>query len=500
MSSSITYPSGAAVAKHDLVCPQAMPREGLLLDCEFGFQTTPQLFAALDKPPPPLKQLAICTTYKDAPPAMSKALLIIGFADTSLKVVRQLLFAGDARPSCLTQCIIAVMRGDAGHKLERYHVTNSPKFAKFMRRMQEEGIVAILAPDKQGRFGILVPAEPSGSASYTKNDFCAALYLGTIREVKEYLTGGGGAAEPAFVPTTPPLDDFVPTTPPMDEPMDDGAPVWKPPDDDGPTYKPPEDDDAPSWKPPEDDDAPAWKPPDEDDAPAWKPPEEEDSGGLWKPPGDDSGGFGDSNSGGGMWQPPATESESNGFGENAWNPSSAGTKRSHSEMDDNGGDDDDDDKGDGFHADSGAAAADKFYSGLTRSLDTRDQSRIFHMRAFNGWVKATQIQELNPRTKGNIGGGMRVLDLACGKGGDLGKWVHHKRGIQNYVGVDVARGSLKDAAIRARKMRKKLKNRCTFTCADLGHDVPGRLRSAKHGMMQKLLTWNLQGEDRKSVV
>jgi mRNA (guanine-N7-)-methyltransferase len=98
------------------------------------------------------------------------------------------------------------------------------------------------------------------------------------------------------------------------------------------------------------------------------------------------------------------------------------------------------------------------------------------MRAFNGWVKATQIQECNPRTKTNNSKGLRVLDLACGKGGDLGKWAHHKRGMQNYVGVDVARGSLKDAAIRVRKMRKRL-NRCTFSCADLGHDVPGRLRS-----------------------
>jgi len=63
------------------------------------------------------------------------------------------------------------------------------------------------------------------------------------------------------------------------------------------------------------------------------------------------------------------------------------------------------------------------------------------------------------------------------------------------VGSDVARGSLRDAAIRARvpNIRKKLK-RCTFTCADLGADVPGRLRSPKHKHMQKLLTWSLQNE------
>lgn len=50
-----------------------------------------------------------------------------------------------------------------------------------------------------------------------------------------------------------------------------------------------------------------------------------------------------------------------------------------------------------------------------------------------------------------------------------------------------------DAAYRARKMRHKMKL-CTFSCADLGHDVPGRLRSSKHKQMQKLLTWSLQNE------
>ena len=73
------------------------------------------------------------------------------------------------------------------------------------------------------------------------------------------------------------------------------------------------------------------------------------------------------------------------------------------------------------------------------------------------------------------------------------QWVLHSRGIQDYVGSDVARGSLKDAAERVRKMRNKPRN-CTFTCADLGHDVPGRLRSKKQSLMQKLLTWSLKDE------
>lgn len=48
---------------------------------------------------------------------------------------------------------------------------------------------------------------------------------------------------------------------------------------------------------------------------------------------------------------------------------------------------------DTFHKNKGAAEADAFYSGLTRSLDTRADSYLYHMRNFNG-TQATQIAEL----------------------------------------------------------------------------------------------------------
>jgi len=82
-----------------------------------------------------------------------------------------------------------------------------------------------------------------------------------------------------------------------------------------------------------------------------------------------------------------------------------------------------------------------------------------------------------------------VLDLACGKGGDLGKWVLHNRGIKNYVGADVAKGSLKDAAIRAMKL-SKLKV-ASFILADLGADVPGSLKK-KH----QLQAWTMNPHSR----
>lgn len=146
-----------------------------------------------------------------------------------------------------------------------------------------------------------------------------------------------------------------------------------------------------------------------------------------------------------------------------------------------------------FHEDTTAAAADAFYSGLTRELDSRAESRLFHMRAFNGWTKAIQIAEVNPITKKRSSNKqakmsrLRVLDLACGKGGDLGKWIIHHRGIDNYVGIDVARGSLRDAAKRAQKIGLAKLKRCSFICADLGSDVPGRIGRRRN----KLLSWKL---------
>ena len=175
---------------------------------------------------------------------------------------------------------------------------------------------------------------------------------------------------------------------------------------------------------------------------------------------------------------------------------------------------------------------------LTRLLNfVKISAWLFHMRKYNNWVKATHIAELDPtvlsvnsRTgKSTIvpKEGLRVLDLACGKGGryyfvqclnvlkhrsliqlsyqttlflitqlgDLGKWIIHKRGMKNYVGIDVARGSLKDAAIRARQQRKKNKlSKAIFSCADLGSDVPGRKRYPRSKQLQKLSTWSLEDE------
>ena len=454
------YPFQNPTNKHDLLCPRIFSDDDnntSLLE-EYGFASSSALFEALamtSRAPPVthLTPLAAVYSYPDAPPQpLSRSLLVIGVADASLSVVRKLVVDDDDdnMPDCLHKCTIAVKRADGVYasKLREKDVHNSRAFASFLRRLQRQGLVAVLGKDKLGRFGILKPTEDiTTKGDYEGQDFAAACFVGQVENVQSYLTQGLSRANNG---------ETAPAPPPSAAAAAAAA--------------------APSAK---------------------KEPAVGGGGGgmgaddLWVPPTD--GGF--------AWQPPSSDVTERVYdmGDNVNGSSSLQDSIISNRKRPRGEDDDSDDENEKkFHADAGADEADKFYSGLTRSLETRADSRIFHMRAFNGWVKAIQIQELDPKTKQPGGKNktkspLRVLDLACGKGGDLGKWVLHRRGISNYVGIDVARGSLRDAAIRARNMRQKL-TKCTLTCADLGADVPGRLKSPRCARMQKLLTWSLQNE------
>lgn len=76
----------------------------------------------------------------------------------------------------------------------------------------------------------------------------------------------------------------------------------------------------------------------------------------------------------------------------------------------------------------------------------RQESPIIGLKAFNNWVKSVLIQRFaqpalaaaparnvysgNGR---NTGGRGKILDMGCGKGGDLNKW--GKTRIREYVGI-----------------------------------------------------------------
>ncbi|KAG9454317.1 hypothetical protein H6P81_007221 [Aristolochia fimbriata] len=80
------------------------------------------------------------------------------------------------------------------------------------------------------------------------------------------------------------------------------------------------------------------------------------------------------------------------------------------------------------------------YSARTnQTLEEREASPIIHLKKLNNWIKSVLIQLYTRR-------GDSVLDLACGKGGDLIKWDKAKVGY--YVGIDIAEGSIEDCRTR----------------------------------------------------
>ena len=112
-------------------------------------------------------------------------------------------------------------------------------------------------------------------------------------------------------------------------------------------------------------------------------------------------------------------------------------------------------------------SAEAFYNSLKDGgLDKRQESRLLHLRNFQNWIKATLIQEFAPRPCS------AVLDLACGKLGDLQKWILAR--VQRYAGIDIAREALTLGAARLNDripssggLRAKLA-RADLGSADLG--------------------------------
>lgn len=104
----------------------------------------------------------------------------------------------------------------------------------------------------------------------------------------------------------------------------------------------------------------------------------------------------------------------------------------------------------------------------------KTESKIKGLRSFNNWVKSTLIQKFSPDeefaarfndTKDWADDSMRpaavedkqllVLDLGCGKGGDLGKWQLAPQKVELYVGLDPANISIEQARDRYGQMRSR---------------------------------------------
>ncbi|XP_004521012.2 mRNA cap guanine-N7 methyltransferase [Ceratitis capitata] len=85
----------------------------------------------------------------------------------------------------------------------------------------------------------------------------------------------------------------------------------------------------------------------------------------------------------------------------------------------------------------------------------RLKSRIVYMRNFNNWIKSQLIAEYLERIKAHqrIGDPMRVLDLCCGKGGDLLKW--EKANITHLICTDIAEVSVDQCKKRYDEMQSR---------------------------------------------
>lgn len=93
-----------------------------------------------------------------------------------------------------------------------------------------------------------------------------------------------------------------------------------------------------------------------------------------------------------------------------------------------------------------------------RGVVARQSSPIIKLRNFNNFIKSVLIQ------KQSLGFGMRVIDMGCGKGGDLNKW--SKQQVRDYIGVDIADVSVQQASERYHNMRPRPRFYAEFHVAD----------------------------------
>ena len=102
----------------------------------------------------------------------------------------------------------------------------------------------------------------------------------------------------------------------------------------------------------------------------------------------------------------------------------------------------------------------------------RTESKIKGLRSYNNWIKSTLIQKFSPDDEffsqfddtkdwaidavGPPPAKVRrlfVLDIGCGKGGDLAKWQQAPQSVELYVGLDPAEISIRQARDRYNVMR-----------------------------------------------
>ncbi|XP_046675254.1 mRNA cap guanine-N7 methyltransferase-like [Homalodisca vitripennis] len=90
-----------------------------------------------------------------------------------------------------------------------------------------------------------------------------------------------------------------------------------------------------------------------------------------------------------------------------------------------------------------------------KGLTERSKSRIVHLRNFNNWIKSMLINEYMALIKEgrSVGRPIHVLDMCCGKGGDLLKW--RSADIGHLICADIAGTSVDQCKSRYEDMRQR---------------------------------------------
>uniref|UniRef100_H2YL80 mRNA (guanine-N(7))-methyltransferase n=1 Tax=Ciona savignyi TaxID=51511 RepID=H2YL80_CIOSA len=95
------------------------------------------------------------------------------------------------------------------------------------------------------------------------------------------------------------------------------------------------------------------------------------------------------------------------------------------------------------------------------SCAERRQSKIFYMRNFNNWTKSVLIKKyVDALNKRGVNHPV-VLDLGCGKGGDILKW--DKARPNHLICTDLAETSVSQCKDRYALLKKRHRNKQIFT-------------------------------------
>ena len=102
-----------------------------------------------------------------------------------------------------------------------------------------------------------------------------------------------------------------------------------------------------------------------------------------------------------------------------------------------------------------------------KGVASRAESRIYHMRNLNNWIKSMLIGHYTEKIRSDAeanGEGrvpLRVLDVGAGKGGDFLKW--QKARADHVVCADIAATSLEQAKVRHEDMRRRSRSGHLFS-------------------------------------